>query len=216
MADKELTVQQDSLYMLRWTVPDTTVTNKFVDPDGTSQPFPHPDPAKAGETPADVEITVKKGKNEASARPDTFRKNRAAPFVAKTTKDKKPAKQFSAVFMARDEGVYLFNVAVKAENKSITHKMTVVPKKKRYNTIEEVIKDTNAVRRQAVLAAIANFFPAFNIGSGLVKGKDSGHLDQGEWVGQYPYNLNDNTTSCTTVNPMMMNDQNPAANSEKR
>ena len=85
MADQDLTVRQDSVYMLRWTTPDTQITNSFVDPDGTSKDFPDPDPPKAGATPEQVKITVKKGKDEASAQPDPFRKSRTPPFVAKKT-----------------------------------------------------------------------------------------------------------------------------------
>jgi hypothetical protein len=222
MADKKLTVQVDTLYMLRWTVPDISVTNKFVNPNKSFKAFPDPDPPKSGQTPEDVEITVtKKLKGESKHTPDPFRKNRTAPFVAKTTvtnekQQKVPVKVFSAVFTARKEGEFIFTVAVPSQNKSDTQTMTVVPKKKRYDTIQEVIDDPKAVRRQAVLAAIAKFFPAFNNSSGLVKGTDSGHLDQGPWVGNYEFNTDQVATSCTVVNPKMMDTSSPAKNNETR
>lgn len=80
-----------------------------------------------------------------------------------------------------------------------------------YRTIQDVINDTAAVRRQAVLASVADFFPAFNVyppnprnGAGLVVGRDSGILDQGPWLRTYQFNGRAVATSCTTVNPAVM------------
>ncbi len=214
MAEAELITRVGGVFMLKWTVPDTPVVNKFIDPDGTSQDFPDDGGATDGAPPSIVEITVKRGTTEADVVPDRFRKNRTPPLVAKTTiegakGEKRPAKVFTAIFRAREEGVFLFEVAVKSEGKSITQKMVV---KRRYNTIQEVIDDPTARRRQAILANIADFFPAFNThptkghgaGGGVAVDKDSGHLDQGPWKTSYPFDGLGPATSCTDVNPKMM------------
>jgi hypothetical protein len=213
MADKELIVQEGSLYMLEWRVPDTAVTNVFVNPDGTTQEFPDPNPAPAGETASKIEITVRKGPTEATVDRHHFRKNRTPPFMAKDTVttpkgDKRKVKVFSAIFKAHEEGVYLFTVAGGPEGKSITQKMTVTPAKKVYRTIQEVMDDPKAIRRQAVLAAIADQFPSFNTwaadpshGAGKTIGQDSGIVDQGPWVRSYEFDGKGGATSCTSVNP---------------
>lgn len=146
MADKELTVEVGSIYMLRWTVANAPVTNKFMNPDGTSVDFPHPDPAPKGSpAPTDVGIyVVKKIPGDPTPKWDQFKKNRTAPFVARTTIRTKrhgraPAKVFSATFKAREVGEFFFTVDVVSENKSITQTMNVTPAKKRYRTIQEVI-----------------------------------------------------------------------------
>ena len=85
------------------------------------------------------------------------------------------------------------------------------PGKKAYRTIQEVMSDPAAVRRQAVLASVADFFPAFNTypanpacEAKLKVGSDSGVLDQGPWMRSYGFNGCGVDTSCTTVNPAVM------------
>jgi hypothetical protein len=208
MASDALIVKEGTVYKLRWTVFDTQVINSFVGPTERHD-FPHPDPRRPDELPALVAITVEKGPNENELEPDNFRKNRTPPVLeGKTEKTVEgqtvPAKIFSATFVAGEPGVYVFSVTHWPEEKTITHKMIVKPF---YRTIEQVIKaddDPEVRRRRAVLARIAEFFPAFNThathGANRVKDTDSGILDQGKWVATYDYD-GSGPTSCTTVNP---------------
>jgi Hemopexin len=86
----------------------------------------------------------------------------------------------------------------------------VTPGKKAYRTIQEVMSDPAAVRRQAVLASVADFFPAFNkypspdCEAKLKVGSDSLVLDQGPWLRSYVFNGCAVETSCTSVNPAVM------------
>ncbi|MCA9710366.1 MAG: hypothetical protein KDK70_31290, partial [Myxococcales bacterium] len=212
MADK-LPVKLGQVYKLEWTVPDVAVVNAFVNPDGTSIDFPDPDPTPAGETASRIEITVKKGPDEAHLTPDPFRKNRTPPFmskkIVKTRKGEQTVKVFSATFEARQEGVFEFTVAGGPDGKSKTQTMFV---RRTYRTIQEVIDDPAAVRRHAVLASIAEFFPAFNTwtkdpsrgSQGKKKGQDTGIVGQGPWVSSYEFDGRGTDTSCTSVNPFMM------------
>lgn len=222
MADKNLAVYKGAHYKLRWTIPAVPqVTTSFVDPDGETQDFPYPDPAKAGETPVVMTITLKKGPTEADAKPESFRAGRSAPVVVEKTVKKDKLLEFSAVFQAREAGVYLFTIEGGPQKKALTQKMTVTA---RYRTIEEVLKDPTATRRQAILASAADFFPAFNrcyrddekgppahakadrdkhSNTKLAVGGDSARLDQGPWVKEYGFCSETAGTSCTSVNPMV-------------
>lgn len=241
--EKSLTVEKDALYMLRWRVPAAPqITIRFVNPPAEGeevdqQDFHFPDPP-GSEEPTVVEITMKKGKTEAEAEPERFRNKRQRPTMA-TQLVKKPGKKpkdppvqtevkvFSAAFRAREEGMYIFTT--KGGPKTLVQKMTVTPATPVYNTIEEVMNDPNALRRQAVLAAVADFYPAFNTctrgdeeppafatthkkseasthqAPNAAVGKPSGYMGQGNWVSSYGFCSKTPGTSCTATNPMVMN-----------
>lgn len=239
--EKSLTVEKDALYMLRWKVPAVPqITIRFINPteegeEADQQDFHFPDPPTE-ETPAVVEITVKHGETEAEAEPIRFRNKRARPtMVTQTVKvpPKKPGAPagtakvnvFSAVFKAREEGIYVFTT--KGGPKTLVQKMTVTPATPVYRTIQDVLDDENAIRRQAVLAAVADFFPAFNTcgrgdeptadpphkkaeasthqAPGAEVGKPSGYLGQGNWVASYGFCSQIKGTSCTSTQPRVMN-----------
>jgi hypothetical protein len=228
MADKNLAVYKDASYKLRWTVPPVPqVTTAFVNADGTKQEFSYPDPPKEGETPSVVTITVKKGPTEGEAQPDGFKDGRPAPVVAEKVVDKKKVLEFSAVFQAREVGVFVFTVEGGPQKKTVTQAMKVTAP---LRTIDDVLKlkDTAAgARRLAILAAAADFFPAFNICDRgdepsaddtskhkkadapthqpkLELGADSGRVDQGPWVTKYGFCSTTAGTSCTSVNPRVV------------
>jgi hypothetical protein len=89
-----------------------------------------------------------------------------------------------------------------------SHQPAAAPPPRRiHRTIQDVLDDPAALRRQAVLATISDFFPAYNVGSGAPRfriGQDTGQLDQGPWVQNYLFPGTSADTSCTTVNPGVM------------
>lgn len=221
-----LTVTQDEVYELEWTVPDVPVVNVFIDPDGAEQSFADPDPVPSGRTPARIEIRSEYGANAGHMHPTPFRKNRTPPSKKEILIDipvETTLKVFSARFRARWPGVYRFEVKGGPDNATWIQTMTVKRIPKRYNTIADVINDPAAVRRQAILASIYDYMPSFNYGdnpkgqpSGLFVNKtDVGSLDMGKFVHKYYFHgevvkdasgkiISHPGTSCTTVNPGVM------------
>lgn len=228
----KITLDKDDVYQLVWRTPVEPVINVFVDPDGTEQTFPEPE--SAPHNAPRVVIKAKYGANARHMKDSPFRKNRTAPdvedFEIDVPTQKVIGKEFKARFIARWPGIYEFEAYVESTDTTFRATMTVKqPPNQRYDTIQEVMDDRSAVRRQAILASVFKYMPSFNntgvaaqSAKGLTKGTDTKILNQGEWVGTYYFNgevirdpkdpnkiLHHPGTSCTTVNPgVMRNDQN--------
>jgi hypothetical protein len=205
-------VQVGGTYALEWDTADVAVCNSFINDDGTSQDFFDPPDANGA---ALIEIEVR----GPTPKLNNFPKIKRPDVTSTTNKDNHPVKRFSASFKAREAGTYVFTIKLNIP-RSITRTLIVAP---RYNTIEEVINgdagaDPTVVRRQAVLASAADFFPAFATPDpyGLHVGGGSGKmdlLDQGEdsdpagkiWRKSYAFDGSSGATSCTVVNPLVVN-----------
>lgn len=209
----ELHVQQGEVYELSWTVPDVPVVNVFVDPEGGEQSFPDPDPSPGGKTVHRIEVRGHYGVRESVLVHEAFKKNRTPPDVEHVVEpiEQMKLKHFSARFEARRAGVKRFVVTGGPDNMEWVRTMRVERVPRQYNTITEVADDPTAIRRHAILAQIADFFPAFNTSSKekgadhtLAVNAESNLRGQGKWKASYGFDATQQGTSCTTVNPRMM------------
>jgi|GEM_PF-2231251 len=202
----ELHVDQGEVYELLWTVPDVSVVNVFVDPDGSEQAFPHPGRRPSEKDPSRIEIRAKYGIREQFVEAKAFGKNRTPPEAERFDDpiEGMELKHFKARFKAHRPGIARFEVRGGPQDISWIRTMKIERVPRQYNTIEEVANDRSAVRRHAVLADIYDFFPAYNKTSGLVSGQPSNIPGQGDWKGEYDFDTSKPGTSCTTVNPRMM------------
>jgi hypothetical protein len=135
---------------------------------------------------------------------------RTAP-KASLSKDKK-TNEFSAIFQTDEPAVYVFTLSGLPNGKTFTEQITVTAStRKTYRTIADVLDDPKAVRRRAMLASIARYFPAFNTfktgddnvvhAANFNIGDDTGIMNQGKWVHSFAFDGLGSGTSCTTVNP---------------
>lgn len=209
----ELSVKQGEVYELSWTVPDVPVVNVFIDPAGGEQAFLDPDPTPAGKAAHRIEIRGHYGVRDNLLKHEAFQKNRTPPDVEHVVEpiEQMKLKHFTARFKARRAGVKRFAVTGGPQNIEWIRTMRVERVPKQYNTIKEVADDPTAIRRHAILAHIADFFPAFNTSSTaggadptLAKDAESGIPGQGTWKSTYDFDSTKKGTSCTTVNPRMM------------
>ncbi|NVB42388.1 CHAP domain-containing protein [Pseudenhygromyxa sp. WMMC2535] len=206
----------DTTYRLEWLVRSRMpVVNVFKNPDppqgdGTEQPFPEPNPTPAGVEPVRIEITVERGPDLDNLEPDFFLKNRNPPTVIhRAVGPKKMERFFSATFEARVEGAFVFRL--KSSRGDDLKRTMIVQRKKHYRTIQEVIDDPTAVRRQAIVSAAAEIIPAFNTSGkstlglfGEKVGTPSKIMGQGNWASYYPFPQGSQGTSCVVVNPLIM------------
>jgi hypothetical protein len=201
-------VQAGRHFRLHWFVPDVPVTIRLVDADGKQQNFVHPKGSspKAANT---VVVTLKSGPDASNLQPAAFPKVVDEPSQrgSSTREQGVPEKELWARFLPeRRLMVMEFRSKGGPQQKETIQTVKVI--KRRYNTIQEVLDDPAATRRQAILAAAAKYLPAFNTHStnaskNHVVGQESGIPGHGKWVHSYAADGNGPST-CTLVNPDIM------------
>jgi len=212
-------VQAGRHFRLHWFVPDVPVTIRLVNPDGTKQDFIHPKGSSPKPTNT-VVVTLKAGPDASNIEPADF------PAVVDEPSQRGAAarengvvqKELWARFLpARRRMVMEFHSKGGPPQKEAVQTVTVI--KRRYNTIQEVLDDPAATRRQAILAAASKHLPAFNVHSknstkSYQVGRESGIPGHGVWVHRYDAD-GEGPSTCTLVNPDIMS-RPQAKNSESR